>query len=175
MKIPKLHSDELNSIVNEISSIDDKTVKTFAKLNDAVNKRAQEACKEIDDVISDIKEILKTNECGKMDLLLGSRRFILNNTIKDVYISIVNEETDEVLSSWPPKDCWKLNDAKKLKPIACKNDALENLGKIQYLEEHARFGRAMLKDFLSSYKEHVGDQLMKLTLFIKNSHLEPED
>ena len=161
--------------MNEISAIDDKTVKTFTKLNDVANKRAQEACKEIDDVISDIKEILKTNECGKMDLLLGSRRFVLHNSIRDVYISIIKEETDAVLSTWPPKDSSKLNNAKNLKPISCKNDALENMAKIQYLEECAGFGREMLKDFLYSYREHVGEQLNKLTLFIKNTDLDLED
>lgn len=174
MKIPKLHSDRLNEIANEISAIDDSTVKMFKRLNDAINKRAQEACKEIDGVISDIKEILKTNECGKMDLLLGNRRFILHNSIKDVYISIINN-IDEVLSAWPPNDSSKLKEAKNLKPISCKNDALENLGKIQYLEEHARFGREMLKDFLSSYKDHVSDQRRKLAAFIEKSDLDLED
>lgn len=175
MKIPKLHSDRLNEIANEISAIDDSTVKMFKRLNDAINKRAQEACKEIDEVISDIKEILKTNECGKMDLLLGSRRFVLYNSIKDVYISIINNDTDDVLSAWPPEDSSKLNKSKNLKPISCKNDALENLGKIQYLEEHARFGREMLKDFLSSYKEHVSYQQRKLAAFIEKSDLDLED
>lgn len=166
MKIPKLHSDKLNEIVNEILAIDDKIDKTFAELNDVINERVQEACKEIDEVIYDIREILKTNNCGKMDLLLGDRRFVLHSSTNDVYISIVKD--DDVLSSWPPKDCWKLNEAKNLKPITCKNDALENLGKLRYIEEHARFGEAMLKDFLSSYREHESEQLRKFTSLIKH-------
>ena len=98
MKIPKLHSDRLNEIVNEISSVDDNIVKTFEELNDVVNKRVQEACKETDEVISDIREILKTNNCGKMDLVLGNRKFILHSSSKDVYIAIIGE-FDEVKSS----------------------------------------------------------------------------
>jgi hypothetical protein len=174
MKIPKLHSDRLNEIVNEISSIDDKIVKTFSQLNDAINKRAQEAYQDIDEVISDIREILKTNNCGKMDLVLGNRKFILHSSAKDVYIAIIGE-FEEVKSSWPPKHDPKLEEAKNLKPITCKNDALENMAKVQYIEEYARFGEAMLKDFLSSYREHTGAQLRDLTLFIKKSHLESED
>jgi hypothetical protein len=174
MKIPKLHSDRLNEIVDEISSIDDKIVNTFSQLNDAINKRAQEAYQEIDEVISDIREILKTNECGKMDLVLGNRKFILHSSAKDVYIAIIGE-FDEVKSSWPPKHDPKLEEAKNLKPITCKNDALENMAKVQYIEEYARFGEAMLKDFLSSYREHTGAQLRDLTSFIKKSHLESED
>lgn len=169
MKIPKLSSDRLNEIVNEISTIDDKIVETFSKLNDAINKRAQDAYKEIDDVVSDIREILKTNNCGKMDLVLGNRKFILHSSAKDVYIAIIGE-FDEVKSSWPPKHDPKFDEAKNLKPITCKNDALENMRKVQYIEEYARFGEAMLKDFLSSYREHVGDQLRDLTLFIKNTN-----
>ena len=171
MKIPKLHSDRLNEIVNEISSIDDATTETFKRMNDAVTARAKKACDKIDVFISDIKEILKTNECGKVDLVLGRRKFILHSSVKDVYIAIVGED-DEVKCTWPPKDRTKLNEAMNLKPIACKNDALENLGKVEYLEENARCGEALLKDFISAYKEHVSCQLEKLEAFIEKADLE---
>lgn len=175
MKIPKLHSDRLNSIVDEISAIDDSTVKMFKKLNDAVNARAKNACKRIDDVISDIKEILKANNCGKMDITLGNRKFVIHISTEDFYIAIVDLETDEVKSQWPPRDEAKLINAKNLKPISCKNDALENMGKIEYLEEQARFGEAMLKDFISSWKEHVSYQLDNLERFIEKADLNLED
>jgi hypothetical protein len=174
MKIPKLHSDRLNEFVSEISALDDSVVKTFKRLNDAVNARAKKACEKIDGFISDIKEILATNECGKMDLKFGYKKFILHNSIKDVYIATIGED-DEVKSAWPPKDNTKLNEAKNLKPIACKNDALENLAKIEYLEEQARCGEAMLKDLLLSYKEHVSYQLEKLETFIEKADLNLED
>ena len=168
MKIPKLHNDRMNEIVNEISPIDDRIAKTFAELNDVINERVQEACKEIDEFISDIREILKTNDCGKIDLLLGDRRFVLHSSSKDVYIAIIKEESGDVLSAWPPKDCRKVNEAKNLKPITCKNDALENIAKLKYLEEHARFGYEMLKVFLSSYREHESEQLREFTSLIKH-------
>lgn len=175
MKIPKLHSDKLNDIVNEISSIDDSVVKMFKRLNDAVNERAKKALERIDGIISDIKEILKTNECSKMDLELGSRRFILGNTIRDVYITITGIEDGDVILSWPPGDSTKLDGAKKLKPIACKNDALENMCKIQYLEDHAKLGEEIMHDFISSYAAHVGYQQRQLATFIEKADLDLED
>ena len=171
MKIPKLSSDRLNEIVNEISAIDDSTVKTFKRLNDAISERARKACEKIDGFISDIREILKANECGKANLALGSRMFVLHSSAEDVYIAIIGED-DEVKCSWPPKDNAKLNEAKNLKPVSCKNDALENLGKVEYLEENARCGEALLKDFISAYKEHVSYQLEKLETFIEKANLE---